>query len=177
MIYFGSPPFFVDASDGLMMERGQRILQSAAGPLFELVLAGMAAIWIYLFPDSSVSPFLYRFALLNLFVIFLNLVPLLELDGYWIFSDLIQVPDLRPRSLAFIEHDMWHKLRTRDRWTPQEWGLGLYGLAGVLFTVVTLFTAFFFWQETFGGMVSSLWNGGTSRGCCSCSSRCSSAAR
>jgi CRP-like cAMP-binding protein/Zn-dependent protease len=161
MIYFGSPAFFVDASDGLMMERGQRILQSAAGPLFELVLAGMAAIWIYLFPDSSAAPFLYRFALLNLFVIFLNLVPLLELDGYWIFSDVIQVPDLRPRSLAFIEHDMWHKLRTRDRWTPQEWGLGLYGLAGVLFTVVTLFTAFFFWQEIFGGMVSSLWNGGT----------------
>jgi CRP-like cAMP-binding protein len=160
MIYFGSPAFFVDASDGLMMERRQRILQSAAGPLFELVLAGMAAVWIFLFPDSGASPFLYRFALLNLFVIFLNLVPLLELDGYWIFSDLIQVPDLRPRSLAFIEHDMWHKLRTRDAFTPQEWGLGLYGLAGVLFTVVSLFTAFFFWKEIFGGMVSSLWNGG-----------------
>jgi len=160
MIYFGSPAFFVDASDGLMMERGQRILQSAAGPLFELVLAGMAALWVFLFPHSGASPFLYRFALLNLFVIFLNLVPLLELDGYWIFSDLIQVPDLRPRSLAFIEHDMWHKLRTRDAFTPQEWGLGLYGLAGVLFTVVSLFTAFFFWKEIFGGMVSSLWNGG-----------------
>ena len=160
MIYFGSPAFFVDASDGLMLDRGRRILQSAAGPLFELVLAGMAAVWIFVFPDSGASPFLYRFALLNLFVIFLNLVPLLELDGYWIFSDLIQVPDLRPRSLAFIEHDMWHKLRTRDRFTPQEWGLGLYGLAGVLFTVVSLLTAFVFWKEIFGDMVSSLWNGG-----------------
>jgi CRP-like cAMP-binding protein len=160
MIYFGSPAFFVDASDGLMLDRWRRILQSAAGPLFELVLAGMAAVTIYLFPDWSASPFLYRFALLNLFVIFLNLVPLLELDGYWIFSDLIQVPDLRPRSLAFIQHDMWHKLRTRDGFTPQEWGLGLYGLAGVLFTVVSLLTAFVFWQEIFGGMVSSLWNGG-----------------
>ena len=159
-IYFGSPAFFVDASDGLMLERGQRMLQSGAGPLFELVLAGMAALVVFLFPDAGVSPFLYRFALLNMFVIFLNLVPLLELDGYWIFADLIQVPDLRPRCLAFIEHDMWHKLRVREHFTPQEWGLGVYGLAGVLFTVVTLYTAFFFWREIFGGIVSGLWHGG-----------------
>ena len=43
---------------------------------------------------------LYKFALINYFVIFLNLIPLLELDGYWILTDLIQVPDLRPRSLG-----------------------------------------------------------------------------
>lgn len=159
-IYFGSPAFFVDASDGMMMERDQRIIQAAAGPLFELVLAGIASLAIFFFPDWGPSDLLYRFALLNLFVIFLNLIPLLELDGYWIFSDLIQVPDLRPRSLAFIEHDLWHKLRVRDRFTPQEWGLGLYGLVGVLFTFVSLFTAFFFWKETFGGLVTGLWDGG-----------------
>ncbi len=160
-IYFGSPAFFVDASDGLMMERGQRMLQSVAGPLFELVLAGIASLTILFFPEWGPSGLLYRFALLNLFVIFLNLIPLLELDGYWIFSDLIQVPDLRPRSLAFVEHDLWHKLRMRERLTPQEWGLGLYGLAGVLFTFVSLFTAFFFWKEIFGGLVTGLWDGGT----------------
>ena len=50
-------------------------------------------------PDASFAGLLYKFALINYFVIFLNLIPLLELDGYWILSDLIQVPDLRPRSL------------------------------------------------------------------------------
>ncbi|MEX2274698.1 MAG: cyclic nucleotide-binding domain-containing protein [Actinomycetota bacterium] len=159
-IYFGSPAFFVDASDGLMMNRGQRILQSAAGPVFELVLAGIASLVIFFFPDWGPSALLYKFALLNLFLIFLNLIPLLELDGYWIFSDLIQVPDLRPRSLAFVQHDLWHKIREREQLTPQEWGLGLYGLVGVLFTILTLFTAFFFWEQIFGGLVTGLWNGG-----------------
>ncbi len=161
MIYFGSPAFFVEASDGLMLDRGKRIVQSFAGPFAELVLAGLASVYLLVFPESSVSGVLFKFALLNYFVIFLNLIPLLELDGYWILSDLIQVPDLRPRSLAFIQRDLWHKLRTRERLTPQELGLGLYGVIGIAFTIVSLYWAYFFWQEIFGGLISALWNGGT----------------
>jgi putative peptide zinc metalloprotease protein len=160
MIYFGSPAFFVEASDGLMLDRGKRIVQSFAGPFAELVLAGAASLYLRAFPESPVSGVLFKFALLNYFVIFLNLIPLLELDGYWILSDLIQVPDLRPRSLAFIQRDLWHKLRTRESLTPQELGLGLYGLIGIVFTVVSLGTAYIFWKEIFGGLISSLWNGG-----------------
>ncbi len=160
MIYFGSPAFFVEASDSLMLDRGKRIVQSFAGPFAELVLAGVASLYLLAFPESPISGVLFKFALLNYFVIFLNLIPLLELDGYWILSDLIQVPDLRPRSLAFIQRDLWHKLRTRERLTPQELGLGLYGLIGIVFTIVSLFTAYFFWKEIFGGLISSLWNGG-----------------
>ena len=160
MIYFGSPAFFVEASDGLMLDRGKRIVQSFAGPFAELVLAGIASIYLLLDPGGPASGVIFKFALLNYFVIFLNLIPLLELDGYWILSDLIQVPDLRPRSLAFIQRDLWHKLRTRERLSPQELGLGLYGLIGIAFTVLSLYTAYFFWKEIFGGLISSLWNGG-----------------
>lgn len=160
MLYFGSPAFFVEASDGLMLDRGKRIVQSFAGPFAELVLAGLASVYLLAFPETAISGILYKFALLNYFVIFLNLIPLLELDGYWILSDLIQVPDLRQRSLAFIQHDLWHKLWKHDRLTPQEVGLGLYGVIGIAFTILSLFTAYFFWQEIFGGLISALWNGG-----------------
>jgi CRP-like cAMP-binding protein len=108
----------------------------------------------------AISPVLYKFALLNYFVIFLNLVPLLELDGYWILSDAIQLPDLRPRSLQFIRHDLWHKLRHRERFTRQEVGLGLYATIGVAFTVLSLWWSVFFWEEVFGGLVRALWDGG-----------------
>ena len=160
MIYFGSPAFFVEASDSLMLDRHQRIVQSFAGPFAELVLAGMASLVLTLFPDGGLSGLLYKFALINYFVIFLNLIPLLELDGYWILSDLIQVPDLRPRSLEFFQHDLWHKLRKRERFTPQEIGLGLYAAIGVVFTIFSFYTAYFFWKRIFGGLISSLWNGG-----------------
>jgi CRP-like cAMP-binding protein/Zn-dependent protease len=159
-LYFGRLSFYVNASDSLMMDRWPRILLFAAGPFAELVLAGLGALALFAFPDARVAPFLYRFALLNLFIILLNLVPLLELDGYWILTDLIQVPDLRPRSLEFIQHDLWHKVRARERFTPQELGLALYGVLGSLFAVFVLWTAFYFWRAQFGGIVSSLWEGG-----------------
>jgi CRP-like cAMP-binding protein len=160
MIFFGSPAFFVESSDGLMMDSGRRIIQAFAGPYAEMIVAGTASIVALAFPASPAAPILYTFALINYFVLFLNLIPLLELDGYWILSDVIQVPDLRPRSLAFVRHDLWHKLKTRDRFTLQETGLALYGIVGVAFTAFAFSTAFFFWRRIFGGLVSSLWNGG-----------------
>jgi len=160
MIYFGAPAFFVDSSDGLMMERRHRIVQSFAGPYAELIIAGAAATVVWAFPGSVVAPVLYKFALLNYFVIFLNLVPLLELDGYWILSDLIQVPDLRPMSLQFIRYDLWRKLWARERFSRQEVGLGLYGTLGVAFSIFAFATSFYFWREIFGGLVGKLWNGG-----------------
>ena len=160
MMYFGSPAFFVESSDGLMLDRRERIVQSFAGPYTELIIAGAASALVWAFPEWSIAPVLYKFALLNYFVIFLNLVPMLELDGYWILSDFIQVPDLRPRSLQFIRYDVWHKLRRRERFTKQEVGLGLYAVLGVAFTILSLYWSVFFWEEVFGGLIEALWDGG-----------------
>jgi CRP-like cAMP-binding protein/Zn-dependent protease len=160
MIYFGSPAFFVDASDGLMLERWQRIAQSFGGPFAELIIAGVASLLVVAFPGGPLAGVLYKFALLNYFVIFLNLIPLLELDGYWILSDLIQVPDLRPRSLRFMQYDLWRKVRSRERFTKQEAGLALYGILGIAFTLFSVATAAFFWRTIFGSLVSKLWASG-----------------
>lgn len=160
MIYFGSPAFFVDSSDGLMLERRRRIVQAFGGPYAEMFIAGAASILVWAFPGAPGAEILYRFALLNYFVIFLNLIPLLELDGYWILSDLIQVPDLRPRSLQFIRYDLWRKARHREGFTRQEVGLALYGIVGVVFTIVSLYWSVYFWEEIFGSLVRSLWDGG-----------------
>ena len=159
MIYFGAPAFFVEATDSLMLDRRQRIVQSSAGPFTELIIAGVASLAVFAFPTSPVAGLLYKFAWLNYLVIFLNLIPLLELDGYWILSDAIQVPDLRPRSLRFIQHDLWHKLRVRERLTPQEWGLGGYGIAGIAFTIFSFYTGYIFWKEIVGELIVSLWKG------------------
>jgi CRP-like cAMP-binding protein/Zn-dependent protease len=159
-IFFGSPAFFVDASDGLLLDRRERIIQSFAGPFAELILAGIASIVMIMYPGTGLAAFLYRFALINYFVIFMNLIPLLELDGYWIFSDLVQVPDLRRRSLNFIQGDLWHKLARRERFSLQETGFAVYGIIGTAFTIFSFYTAFFFWREIFGGLVTGLWDGG-----------------
>lgn len=160
MIYFGSPAFFVDSTDGLLMERRERIIQAWAGPYAEFVIAGAVSLYAALVPDSPAAELLYRFALLNYFVIFINLVPLLELDGYWIFSDLIQVPDLRRMSLNFVRYDLWHKIAKRIRMSKQEAALAAYGLLGIAFTIFSLYMGLRFWWRLFGGFVLKMWNGG-----------------
>jgi CRP-like cAMP-binding protein/Zn-dependent protease len=160
MIYYGSPAWFIEASDSLMLDTGPRVVQSLAGPLAEIIIAGIASIVAWALPDATISTTLYKFAVLNYFIIFMNLVPLLELDGYYILSDLIQVPDLRPRSLAFIRHDLWHKLRIRERFSRQEVGLALYGIVGVAFAAFSLYASFFFWRHLFGRLILQMWNGG-----------------
>ena len=159
-IYFGTPAFYVDSSDALMLGRGARIAQSCGGPYFELIASGVAAIALWQWPNGDLAPLLYSFVFLNYYVLLLNLTPMLELDGYFILSDAIRVPDLRPRSLAFVRSDTWAKLRARDRWSAAELGLLLFGTVGVAFTVFCLFTAFWFWEETFGGVIRRLWDAG-----------------
>ena len=160
MLYFGSPAFFVDASDGLMADRVPRMIQAIAGPFAEMALAGIASIALVLLPSGNFANLMYKFAVLNYFVIFLNLIPLLELDGYFFLSDLLEAPDLRPRSLEFVQHDLWHKFRAREGFSVQEVGLGLYGIAGVAFTIFTVLSAAVLWKEIFGGLVSALWRAG-----------------
>jgi CRP-like cAMP-binding protein/Zn-dependent protease len=156
-IYFGSPAFFVESSDGLMMDRRQQIIESFAGPFAQLVLAGIASIIAWSFPAWILSETMYKFAVLNYLVVIMNLIPLLELDGYYILADLIEVPDLRERSLVFMRRDLFHKLRARERFSKRDVGLLLYGVLGVAFTIFSLYTAYYYWKTVFGDLVSRLW--------------------
>ncbi len=159
-IYFGAPSFFVDSSDGLMLERGQRIRQAFAGVYSESIVAGAFAIVLWTAPGIGGGDVFYRFLVLSYFTMFLNLVPLLELDGYWILVDWLRIPDLRPRSLSFVRYELWAKLRRRQRLAGHEVGLTLYGIAGVVFSVASLVVSFFFWRRIFGNFMMSMWDHG-----------------
>ncbi|MEX0983646.1 MAG: cyclic nucleotide-binding domain-containing protein [Actinomycetota bacterium] len=158
ILYYGSPAFFIDTSDGLMLKRGPRILQALAGPFAEFCLAGFSSLLLVAFPDAGFSNLLFKFSVLNYYVIFLNLIPLLELDGYWVLADAIEIPDLRPRSISFIKREMWQKLFRHEGFTVQEIGLGLYGVIGIAFTIFTSVLGLVLWREVFGGIVSDLWS-------------------
>jgi len=159
-IYFGCPTWFVDASDGLMMERKQRVLSSFFGPYADLFLAGVGSLILFAWPHIVVGHVMYKFIALNYFLIFLNLIPMLELDGYHITSDLLQMPDLRPRSLTFLRHDLVRKLWRRERWHGNEVGLALYAVLGVGFSILAFVSGGLYWKELFGGFVAALWHGG-----------------
>jgi CRP-like cAMP-binding protein/Zn-dependent protease len=159
-IYLGSPAFFVDSSDALMLDRPTRIRQSLAGPYFESVVTGACAIVLWATGSSPIASVLFTFVSLNYFILLLNLVPFLELDGYWVLADLLRFRDLRRRAMALVRKDAWTALRDRHRLSRAETALAIYGLLGVVFTVFALGLAIWFWHDTFGPFVDQLWNEG-----------------
>jgi CRP-like cAMP-binding protein/Zn-dependent protease len=159
-LYYGAPAFFVDAPQALLLPQKQRIAQAFAGPWFESVAGGAAAIVLWLIPTGWAAPVLYRFVVINYFMLLMNLVPLLELDGYLIFSDAIGMPDLRARSVAFLRRELWWKLRGATRLSGVDLGLGAYAVVGAGFVALSLVLSAFFWSRTFGGVVSRMWHAG-----------------
>jgi putative peptide zinc metalloprotease protein len=159
-LYFGTPSFFIESADALMLSRGQRIQQAAAGPGLEFVGTSIAAIALWAFPSGPADMTLYQFVVINYFVLFLNLVPLLELDGYWILSDWLRMPHLRPDAYAFVRRSLWGKLRRRERFSRGEIGLATYGIVGVLFTIFCLVSAWWFWKRVFGSTVEAMVHAG-----------------
>jgi putative peptide zinc metalloprotease protein len=159
-IYFGTPTFFIESSDALMLPRRQRILQSAAGPGLEFIGTSIASILLWLFPSGPATQTLYQFVVINYFVLFLNLVPLLELDGYWILADSLRMPHLRPDALAFVRRGMWVQIWRRQRFSRGEVGLAAYGIIGVAFTIFCFVSAYYFWQRVFGSTILALVHAG-----------------
>ncbi len=98
------PVPYVDASaSSAFRQKWRRALVGAAGILVELLLASLA-----LFAWLNIEPGLPRAFLFNVMLIggastlLFNGNPLLRFDGYYVLSDLIEIPNLGPRSNRYI---------------------------------------------------------------------------
>lgn len=98
------PVPYVDASaSSAFREKWRRALVGASGIIVELFLASVALLaWL------NVEPGLLRAFLFNVMLIggastlLFNGNPLLRFDGYYVLSDLIEIPNLGPRSNRYI---------------------------------------------------------------------------
>ncbi len=91
-------PFaFVDTSEAWFEARRRRMLVSAAGPVSDLALAGLAAIGCLLL-EGTVRDVLFQVAFAAYLGALLNLNPLLERDGYHVLVDVLREPGLRKRA-------------------------------------------------------------------------------
>ena len=103
LLYF-QPALYCDVSDAwLFPEKGKRLWVTFAGPFFELLLWSLATlVWRVTEPASWIN----RAALIvwatSGFKVFLDLNPLIKLDGYYLLSDYLEFPNLRARSFAYL---------------------------------------------------------------------------
>lgn len=97
-----TPILYTDTTDAWRLpRRRQRVLIDAAGMVVELLVAILATLaWVFV-PDGGVRHAAFALAttgwVLSLAV---NLNPLMRFDGYYLFSDLLGIPNLQERSFA-----------------------------------------------------------------------------
>lgn len=161
MIYFGLPAFFVDTTDIWLEGKRARLAVSWAGPYSGLILAGICGIVLTLWPGLVINGLLFQFAFLALLTVFINLNPLLELDGYYLLMDWLEIPMLRRKSLAFLRSGLWTRLRSGPRNLSRDEGIySVFGLLSALWTVYAVLFGIKFWQERLAGSLSSLLQNG-----------------
>jgi putative peptide zinc metalloprotease protein len=100
--HYFAPVAFVDTSDIWATSRLQRVLVSAAGPYANLVLSGVAGLCAFMCPAGEVSGALWSLSAVGYVLALVNLNPLIELDGYYIAMDLLDLPNLRARAFACL---------------------------------------------------------------------------
>jgi putative peptide zinc metalloprotease protein len=93
---------FVDCSDMWLSDSKSHIIVSLAGPITDLILAGIASICMLFVENSEIKLFLWMLALYLYFSVITNLNPMHDGDGSQIISNLFNKTKLRHTSFSLL---------------------------------------------------------------------------
>jgi putative peptide zinc metalloprotease protein len=105
MFLYLTPAFYVDVTETwISATKLQRLATIIAGIWVEMVICGLAmVVWVNSASGEWLHNFAYQVILITgLAVILINLNPLIKLDGYYFLTEVIDIPDLKERSTAFL---------------------------------------------------------------------------
>jgi len=104
MVMYFQPAFYCNVSDAwLFPERSKRLWVGFAGPYLELVLWATATIaWRLTEPDTGINYTALIVMTLSGVRSFLDFNPFVKLDGYYLLSDYLELPNLRRRSFKYV---------------------------------------------------------------------------
>ncbi|NIW35210.1 MAG: HlyD family efflux transporter periplasmic adaptor subunit [Gemmatimonadetes bacterium] len=105
MLLYFSPALYCNTNDAWTFERrSHRLWVSFAGPWIELLIAAAAAIvWVVTDPATFINELAFLTVLAaGLLSLLTNFNPLLPLDGYYVLSDWLEIPNLRRRSFEYM---------------------------------------------------------------------------
>jgi len=103
LIYF-QPALYCDVSDAwLFAEKAKRLWVGFAGPYFELFLWALATLaWRVTDVETGINDLALIVATSSGIKTLLNLNPLIKLDGYYLLSDYLEIPNLRRTSFRYL---------------------------------------------------------------------------
>lgn len=96
-VYVFFPVFFANVTSIWLLSKYKRILVNIGGVYFQLLLN----VFLIIFNYFSHTNVLIAVISMNFFVAFYSLIPFLRNDGYWIYSDYFNLPNLSVKSRLY----------------------------------------------------------------------------
>lgn len=111
-LMLGMPVPYVDASGAAaFVRKRERALVGAAGLLAEMMLAALALpLWLWLDDGLARDVAFVTVLIAGISTLLFNANPLQRLDGYYIATDLLELPNLAPRSRAWWMQGLQRRL-------------------------------------------------------------------
>src|SRR5882762_6349749 len=103
LVYF-QPAFYCNVSDAwLFAEKSKRLWVGFAGPYFELFLWALATLaWRVTDVDTWINYVALTVMASSGVKTLLNFNPFIKLDGYYLLSDYLEIPNLRRKSFRYV---------------------------------------------------------------------------
>jgi putative peptide zinc metalloprotease protein len=111
LLIFTPLPYMDATSSWGFRSRWQRVLVAAAGMIVEMFVAALAAlVWVQTGPGTVHNLAYNMMFVASVSTLLFNLNPLLRFDGYYILTDLLEIPNLHQRSARHLRHLFEHYL-------------------------------------------------------------------
>jgi putative peptide zinc metalloprotease protein len=160
LLIFFMPCFYCNVSDAwLFKEKSKRLWVTLAGGYFELFLWALAVfVWRLTTPDSLLNYLAFIVLSASGVQTLFNFNPLLKLDGYYLLSDWMEVPNLQQRSAGYVKGWLRRLLWGAARPEPQPRGrfLLVYGLVSWGYSLAFLGVSLAFLSQTLGARLGLL---------------------
>jgi putative peptide zinc metalloprotease protein len=147
-LYF-IPAFYCNVSDAWMLKKRERIRVTLAGAYAQVMVWALATIaWRLLAPETIASRICLITIAFNAIQTIFNFNPLIRLDGYYLLSDFVEIPNLRPKAIAYVKNRIIALLAgvdptERQQLSKKEKRLFLYyGTASSLFVALIVWVMF-----------------------------------
>ncbi len=157
MLLVLTPCLYCNVSDSWMLpSKWRRMAIGAAGMYVELVLASVCTfLWWFSEPGMLNYLCLNVMFVCSVSTLLFNANPLLRYDGYYILSDLIEIPNLRQKASAILRRKMGKWFlgldETPDPFLParRQWLFALYSVASVIYRWVVVLSILWFLNKVF----------------------------
>ncbi|MDZ4814860.1 MAG: hypothetical protein SGI71_01170, partial [Verrucomicrobiota bacterium] len=160
MLVLMTPMPYVDASSSWAFQnKFKRAFVGAAGMICEFFVAGLATmVWINTQPGIVHSLSYNMMVAASISTLIFNINPLLKFDGYYIFSDLMELPNLQERAMGQVKYYFETiGLHLTDSWSPASTGreaawLVTFGVSSGVYKVFVLTSILFLLANQFLGI-------------------------